>query len=612
MKRDTFTMPLDLGRELIIDNFAGGGGTSTGLQWAFGRPVDIAINHDPEALAMHAANHPFTRHLCENVWDVDPIKVTGNQPVGLVWLSPDCKHFSKAKGGTPVSKKIRGLAWVGLRWVAKTKPRILMLENVEEFQDWGPLIVDADGSARPDPAKKGKTFESFVRQLRGHGYSVEWRERRACNSGSPTIRKRLFLIARRDGLPIVWPKPTHVDPLSREAIVEAMQTWKTAADIVDFSIKSESIFDRKKPLVRNTLRRVARGAWRHVLATPTPYIVSAAQRGEREEVAGAALATMRGTSDGHMGGHALTMPLSTISSGGTHHGLITAYMVTRGYGERPGQEARTQSMQQPVNTPVAGGVKQGVTMAHLTKYRTGNEGQDLRRPVPTITANSYVKRPGGAAPLGLVSACLEQAYGGFNEGNDGRPVDQPVSTIMSKGANQRLITAYCIKYYSNGGQWQGLDEPMHTLPTKARIGLVQTTQMPVADLTESQQRRAKQCADLLREHLPEHFSGEADMALVVHAGEWYVLVDITLRMLKARELFNAQGFPPDYEIDWIPDPALLFVDGEQVADPRTVPRLPLTETAKVRMVGNSVSPQESEQLARANFAHERALYGEAA
>ena len=273
MKRDAFTLPLAFPGELIIDNFAGGGGTSTGLEAAFGRPVDIAINHCPEALAMHAINHPHTLHLCESVWDVDPIAVTSNQPVGLVWLSPDCKHFSKAKGGTPVAKHIRGLAWVGMRWVALTKPRVLILENVTEFQTWGPLLVGADGTARPDPARKGKTFDSFVRQLRAHGYVVDWRELRACDNGAPTIRKRLFLIARRDGLPIIWPEQTHAAPTDRRVLAGKLLPYRTAAECIDFTLPAASIFDRKKPLATNTQRRVAKGLWRHVLASASPFIV---------------------------------------------------------------------------------------------------------------------------------------------------------------------------------------------------------------------------------------------------------------------------------------------------------------------------------------------------
>jgi DNA (cytosine-5)-methyltransferase 1 len=620
MKRDLMTMPLDLGNELIIDNFAGGGGTSTGLEQAFGRHVDIAINHDPEALAMHAINHPRTRHLCESVWDVDPIEVTGNQPVGLVWLSPDCKHFSKAKGGTPVAKNIRGLAWVGLRWAALTKPRVLMLENVGEFTTWGPLIVRPDGKAYPDPAKKGRTFDSFVRQLRGHGYEVDYKEQRACDDGAPTIRKRLFLVARRDARPIYFSGFSHGAPNSPAVIAGKQQPWRTAAECIDFSLPSRSIFDRPKSLAVNTQRRVAKGLWRHVLTSAAPFIVGAggpaysgkpvpleqplgtlttenhralvepvlapfigehanssnlgsmpadkplhticAQvKGGHFSVVAPMLTPMRGTSTAHMGGHDILAPLSTVSAGGTHHAMVCANLITLGYGERLGQDARVQSIEQPLNTIVAGGIKQAV-----------------------------------------VTAFMEQANGGFFAG-DGRAIDAPFSTITASGSNQQLVMAYCVKYYSNGGQWQGLHDPMHTLPTKARMGLVETVQVPVDYLAPEHRARARQCAELLHTYMPEHFPEHAEM--VIFGG--YVLVDILLRMLKARELFRANGFPESYIIHEIPDPALLFKDGKQVADPLTVPRIALSTTAQVRMCGNSVSPYQAKALALVNFTHEQEI-----
>lgn len=714
MKRDAFTLPLAFPGELIIDNFAGGGGTSTGLEAAFGRPVDIAINHDPEALAMHAINHPHTQHLCESVWDVDPIAVTGNQPVGLVWLSPDCKHFSKAKGGTPVAKHIRGLAWVGMRWVALTKPRVLMLENVEEFQTWGPLLVGADGTARPDPARKGKTFQSFVRQLRAHGYVVDWKELRACDNGAPTIRKRLFLIARRDGLPIIWPEQTHAIPTDRRVLAGKLQPYRTAAECIDFDLHAASIFDRKKPLATNTQRRVAKGLWRHVLATASPYIagdIAAAvmtnttghpgaaittplptvATGGHHALAGATLTPfltehanasnqrtmaadeplrtqcaqvkgghfslvaptitpLRGTTEAHLGGHDVLAPLSTVAASGTHHGLTGAHLVTIGYGERPGQDARTQAMHSPLGTAVAGGVKQGVVAAHLTHLTHHGErsGHSPAEPLRTITGAHRgeqamvaahlvdmghgegacgtkrfshgvrdVRAPLGTCtasnpPSALVTACLEQANGGFYDG-DGRPVSAPASTITSSGAQQRLITAYAVKYYSSGGQWQGLGEPMHTLPTKGRMGLVQAVQVSADSLAPEHRARARQCAELLHTHLPEHFPTLADVVLVWHAGSWWALVDITLRMLKPKELFKAQGFPEGYVIHEIPNPALLFdKDGKQAAHPLQVPRIPLSATAQVRMCGNSVSPPQAEALVRANFGHEAEIYGRAA
>ncbi|OSM53952.1 type II restriction endonuclease subunit M, partial [Aeromonas salmonicida subsp. salmonicida] len=267
--RNTF----NLFDEIVVDNFAGGGGASTGIEMALGRSPEIAINHDPDAIAMHTVNHPSTEHYCESVWDIVPRDVVAGRPVGLVWLSPDCKHFSKAKGSTPVSKKIRGLAWVALRWAAQVRPRVIMLENVEEFQTWGPLIIDKEGNSRPDPAKKGRTFNSFVNAFRRQGYKVEWRELRACDYGTPTIRKRLFLIARRDGAPIVWPKPTHGAPDSAEVKAGKLLPWPTAADIIDWSIPCPSIFERKRPLAENTLRRIAKGLDRFVINAEQPFIV---------------------------------------------------------------------------------------------------------------------------------------------------------------------------------------------------------------------------------------------------------------------------------------------------------------------------------------------------
>jgi DNA (cytosine-5)-methyltransferase 1 len=708
MKRDAFTLPLAFPGELIIDNFAGGGGTSTGLEAAFGRPVDIAINHDPEALAMHAANHPHTLHLCESVWDVNPIQVTGNQPVALVWLSPDCKHFSKAKGGTPVSKHIRGLAWVGMRWVAMCKPRVLMLENVEEFQTWGPILVGPDGQARPDPARRGKTFQSFVRQLRMHGYQVDWRELRASDHGTPTIRKRLFLVARRDGLPIVWPEQTHAEPTDRRVIAGKLAAHRTAAECIDFDLPAESVFGRRRPLVDNTMRRVAKGLWRHVLTSASPFIVGAggpvysgrpaatdrpigtvttqnhravaqpvmapylnehanasnqrtmpadaplrtvcAQvKGGHFSVVAPTLAPLRGTSEQHLVGHAVDAPLSTVAASGTHHALVGANLVTIGYGEREGQQPRTQDIEAPLGTVVAGGIKSALVAAHLVDMGHG-EGpaggkrfshgiRSLEVPLNTVTASGgtsalaavhlthlthHGERTGNdpREPLrtvtganrgeqAMVAACLEQANGGFYDG-DGRSAADPMSTVTSSGTQQRLITAYLVKYYSEGGQDSACSEPMHTVPTKARMGLVKTCQVPAATLAPEHAERARLCAELLHKHLPEHFPDPAELVLMWHAGQWWVLVDITLRMLKPRELFRAQGFPRDYHFERVPDPALLFRGGKQAADPRDVPLIDLSTTAQVRMCGNSVCPPLAEALARANFAHEALIYGVAA
>lgn len=613
MKRDDFTLPLAFPGELIIDNFAGGGGTSTGLEAAFGRPVDIAINHNPEALAMHAINHPHTHHLCESVWDVDPAEVTKNQPVGLVWLSPDCKHFSKAKGDTPVEKSIRGLAWVGMRWIATTKPRVMMLENVEEFKTWGPLLVDSEGRARPDPSKKGKFFESFLKQLRAHGYKVEHRELRACDNGAPTIRKRLFLVARRDGIPISWPDQTHGAPTSAAVIAGKMLPWRTAAECIDFDLPSSSIFGRKKDLAVNTQRRVAKGLWRHVLTSAKPFIVNATKQAPSVNQYPHGVKQYAPFVNEHANASSQrTMPadepLRTICAQvkGGHFSVVAGHLVTVGYGERAGQDARTQDIAGPLGTVVAGGVKQAIVAAHLVDMGHGESTaagakrwshgvRDIETPLNTITAS------GGTSAI--VTAFMEQANGGFYAG-DGRPVDAPVSTITAAGSNQQLVTAYLVKYYGSELGGVRLSEPMHTLPTKDRMGLVQVLQVPADCLAPEHRERARQCAALLHEHLPEHFPAPADLVLV---GEW-VLVDITLRMLKPPELFRAQSFPRDYVIHEIPDPKLLFVDGKQAGNPLTLPRIPLTGTAQVRMCGNSVAPAQAEALARANFKHELLIY----
>ena len=320
--------------ELIVDNFAGGGGASTGIELATGRSVDIAINHDPAAIAMHRANHPSSKHYCENVWDVDPVEACAGRPVGLAWFSPDCKHFSKAKGGKPVEKAIRGLAWVAIRWAKLVRPRVIILENVEEFTTWGPLLDN-----RPDPKRKGQTFRRFVHALKRYGYRVEWNELRACDYGAPTIRKRFFLIARCDGQPIMWPEPTHGDPSTLFVASGILQPWRTAAEIIDWTIPCPSIYDRKKPLCENTMRRIARGLRKFVLEHPQPYIV-----------------------DDHI-----------------------APFLIQYHTEQSGKEVRGQALDKPLMTADSSN-RYGLVTALLIKYYGQGEGQSLREPLHTITA----------------------------------------------------------------------------------------------------------------------------------------------------------------------------------------------------------------------------------
>ena len=299
---------LDIHSEIIIDNFAGGGGASTGIELALGRRVDVAINHDPDAIRMHTANHPETEHYCESVWDVDPRTVKPGRPIGLLWLSPDCKHFSKAKGGKPVEKKIRGLAWVALRWAAIRQPRVIMLENVEEFVTWGPLVEGPDGKMRPCPKRKGREFNAFKNALQRHGYAVEFRELRACDYGAPTIRKRLLLIARRDGLPIIWPAKTHGDPKSDAVKNGNLKPWRTAAECIDWSLPCPSIFERTRPLADATLRRIAKSIMRYVVNAAEPFIVPLTHHG----------------ADRRRG---LETPLPTVTAGGTHHAEVRAFLI---------------------------------------------------------------------------------------------------------------------------------------------------------------------------------------------------------------------------------------------------------------------------------------------
>lgn len=401
---------------LVIDNFAGGGGASTGIELALWRPVDIAVNHDPEAVAMHDINHPHTRHYCESVWDVDPRAITGGRPVDLCWFSPDCKHFSKAKGGTPVSKKIRGLAWVALRYAATVRPRVIMLENVEEFVTWGPIARDG----RPCPQRAGQTFASFVNALRRHGYQVDWRELRACDYGAPTIRKRLFLIARRDGLPIVWPAPTHGDPASPEVKTRRLKPWRTAAEVIDWSIPCPSIFGRKRPLAENTLRRIARGLQRYVIEAQEPFIIKVNHGYE------------------YFRGQGINEPMQTLT---TENGfaLVSAFLAKHYGGNYTGPGSNLADPMPTVTTVD----HNSLVTSHLVKLRNNCAGQDLREPLHTVTA--------GANHFGEVRAFLMKYYGT----GDGQPLGEPLHTITTKDRMALVMI--------KGEPWQIVDIGMRML-----------------------------------------------------------------------------------------------------------------------------------------------------
>jgi DNA (cytosine-5)-methyltransferase 1 len=548
-------LPFD--HELVVDLFAGGGGASTGIARAYREP-DVAVNHDKVAIAVHRANHPATEHHQTDVFEVDPITATRGRPVGLLWASPDCRHHSKAKGGAPRSKRIRGLAWVLVRWALACSPRMIELENVEEFQAWGPL--DDDG--HPIKARAGETFDAFIAVMtsgiaadhpaipeileflgdpsarpalvRGMGYSADWREIRACDKGAPTIRKRLVVKFRRDGRPITWSADTHGAPGNPAVKAGKLKPWRTAAECIDWTLPACSIFaDRdearawararglrgipQRPLKPATMRRIARGIWRHVLTAAEPFVVP-----------------LRGTSEAHTSTHGVDAPLSTVTGGGTHHALAAPVLTAFG------QNAIGSRLDEPAQTALAGATRFGLAAATVTAF-------------------------------------LEQANGGFYDGS-GRDLRQPTSTVLQTGSHQQLVTACLVKYYRNEKGGIPLAEPMHTVPTKDRMGLVQCGQVPADILTPEMRARARQVALFLHEHLPEHFPAPADLVLVGDR----VMVDITLRMLVPVELARAQGFPDTY----ILDRGLFETEpGSGQFEWRLV-----NKTDQVRLIGNSVCP----------------------
>ena len=427
----------ELSRELIVDSFAGGGGASLGIEMALGRSPDIAINHDAVALSMHRRNHPATRHMAHNVWAVDPVAAADGRPVGLLWASPDCKHFSKAKGGKPVARNIRDLAWVVVRWASQVRPRVICLENVEEFRTWGHLT---EGGA-PCPERKGETFKRWVGELRKLGYAVEHRELRACDYGAPTIRKRLFLVARCDGRPIVWPTPTHGDPKSAAVVAGLLKPWRTAAGIIDWSLPCPSIFltreearaiGVKRPLAEATMARIAKGVKRYVLDAAEPFVI----RHFGESV-----------------GSPIDAPIGTVTAGGGGKaGLVAPTLVTMGYGERPGQTPRTPGLDVPLRTVVSGGNKFALVAPHLMTMRnSGKPYNGADEPTHTITA--------GGAHINLVAAFLAQ----HNLGVVGRAASEPVSTVTATGSQQAVVSAGLVHMKGADRRASALDAPHPTV-----------------------------------------------------------------------------------------------------------------------------------------------------
>ncbi len=529
---------------LIVDLFAGGGGASLGMERGTGRRIDLAINHDRIALAMHMANHPETRHLCEDIWQVDPKAVCGGLPVDLLWASPDCKDHSNAKGGRPRSPRVRGLAWMVVRWMRAVRPRVVMLENVPEFALWGPLK-----NGKRDPARKGRIFNIWLERIRRLGYVVEWRFLSACDYGVPTSRRRLFLVARCDGEAIVWPQSSHGP--GRE------KPWRTAASCIDWSIPCPSIFlspaeakrlGVRRPLAEATLRRIAAGVRKYVLEAAEPFIVTYyGPKGEDFRGCGLGDPLPTQTCENrhalvvpslvtNTSGHAprgASDPLATVTTGG-HHALVAAFLAQHNGGPR-NLDLAGRPADAPLSTVTGTGSQQGLCAVHCIRHFGQSIGHGADEPHGTITAD-------GGGHTGLVASHLTKFYGTATGADLREPLPAVTAGGAKGGGHLAEVRAFLIKYYGTGGQWGGCDEPMPTIVAKARLGLV-----------------------------------------TVH-GQVYAISDIGLRMLTPRELYRAQGFPDSYVINRI------------LGDVR------LSKAQQIKMCGNSVPPGMAEALSRANCA----------
>lgn len=572
---------------LFVDNFAGGGGASTGIELATGYSVDIAINHDPEAIRMHKANHPNTKHYCENVWAVDPVKACGGHPVALAWFSPDCKHFSKAKGGKPKDKNIRGLAWVACRWAGLVRPNVIMLENVEEFKTWGPL----NRRHHPIKSKQGKTFEKFVQQLTDLGYDVEFRELVAADYGAPTMRKRFFMIARCDDKPIVWPEPTHGPADSEEVKAGLLKPYVGAYTQIDFSKPCPSIFDtseeiKKKygiravrPLAPKTMERIARGMKKFVLDNPEPFIIQCNHAGERKPqdikepmptitgkhgfgviepiLAPVIDKTYGGNYQGS--GSNVSEPIDTITTVDHNRlveAILTPYMGTNTT-NHPGGNCKN-----PIHTITTGNqqclISPTLIQYHSETTRKGVRGQTIKAPILTVDGSnryglvqSFLKQitdekkkkiPTAKDSLKtdsddlLQTSCLIQ----MNNHCDRKNIKDPIPTITVGDGHFEEVRAFLVKYYGQG-TGQSVKDPLDTVTSRDRFGLVTIK------------------------------------------GVDYQIVDIGLRMLEPRELYGCQGFPDDY-----------IIDHDYTG--KTYPR-----SEQVRRCGNAVCPPIPAALVKANL-----------
>ena len=659
--------------EIVVDFFCGGGGAGTGLEMGLGRAVNVAKNHSAQAISMHTMNHPGAVHFTTDVFNGDPDTECGGKAVGWFHMSPDCTHHSQAAGGQPRRREIRNLSWIGLKWAGKKKPRVISLENVKQILQWGPLIAKrckvtgrvvtldlvphptkpksivnriADQGEIvpvnnqflvPDPARCGQTWGVFVAELRHLGYVVEWRVLKACDFGAPTSRERLFMIARCDGQPIMWPEPTHAKNPTK-----GQKKWRTAAECIDWTISSKSIFDRPKPLAPATLRRIAKGMKKFVIDAADPFIVPIANwSGESVQSAHDPLRTV--TSWPRGGSFAVASP---IIAPATHQGsdrindphaplptvtcanrgeltLISPTLIQTGYGERAGQVPRVLGLDQPLGTVVAGGVKHALAAAHLVKFRFADEGKALDEPLPTITSGGNYQRPAGAAhAMGISTVFMAQMNGGFNA-TDAKSIEDPMTTVTNTGSQQQLVTANLVHLRGNCDARDATD-PLHTISAGGtHHGLVtafmerqfgasvgQAIDEPAPTITaggggksslvefqlspEVEAGALRVAAFLISYYGTENVSGAGEPAptittkdrlglvTVTIKGTPYVIVDICLRMLQPAELYKAQGFPADYIISH-------GADGK-----------PFTKTQQVHMCGNSVSPPPMAALAQAN------------
>lgn len=566
--------------EIIVDSFAGGGGASLGISLALGRGPDVAINHDDAAIAMHAANHPGTRHFTEDVFKAAPRKVTRGRPVGLLWASPDCRHHSRAKGSKPVEKRIRGLAWAVVKWAVEAPPRVIILENVREFEDWGPLVPrlecqncdwkGTEGQATlarrgrracprceskrlkeaictktgktlmvPDPARKGLTFRKFTGRLRNLGYEVRHRVLNAADYGAPTHRRRLFLVARNDGDPIIWPEPTHGDPkkVASPSLFAQVKPWRTAAECIDWSIACPSIFERKKPLADKTLRRIAMGIKRYVLDTPKPFLVTINHGGD------------------HFRGRELSDPMPTLT--GSRGDAVVSPILAR-LGQTKGNGKYTNSVDDPVTT-ITSKAEHLLVAPTLVRHFGKSTAADIKKPLGTVTA-------GGHGKSVLVAAFLAKHFGDRGQ-RPGIPMTEPVATVTASD-HHSLVAANLIHLNHGEKQWSGMGDPMRTVTTGNHAALVYSFLI-------------RYFGTAIGQHVTEPLftiTGKDRFGLVTVAidGELWALVDIGMRMLKPRELARAQGFPDSY-----------LLTG--------------SATNQVERIGNSVSPPVAAALAAANY-----------